>query len=70
MKVGRLQKLGNSYAVIVPAPVRRELKWWPSDQIQLDVQDGALVLSNTTQHDVRPVRRQKFHDGNESYNER
>lgn len=67
MKVGRLQKLGNSYAVIVPATMRRELKWWPSDDIQLQVHDGALVLNNMTQHDVQPVRRQKFHDGNESY---
>lgn len=57
MKVGRLLKQGNSYIVVIPAPLRRELKWWPSDEIQLDVQDGAIVLRNATQHDLTPVLR-------------
>jgi antitoxin component of MazEF toxin-antitoxin module len=69
MKVQRLRKSGNSYAVVVPADVRRELKWWESDQIELHVQDGMLVLCNATQHDVTPIRRQKFHDGNQSYSD-
>lgn len=64
MKVGRLQKLGNSYAVIVPASVRRDLNWFPSDNILLEVEGGALILSNTTQHDVKPVRRAKEYDAN------
>lgn len=62
MKFGRLQKLGNSYAVIIPAHVRRELKWWESDVIQLDVDGGALMLRNTTQHDVTLLRRSNRND--------
>lgn len=64
MKLGRLTKVGNSWAVVIPAVVRRELRWFPGDEVQLLNQDGALLLRNTTQHDVQPINvKQEYGNG-------
>lgn len=59
MKVGRLSQRGNSYAVTIPAEIRRELQWWPGDEIVLEAHNSELILRNATQHDVTLVKREK-----------
>lgn len=64
MKVGRLTKVGNSWAVVIPAVTRRELRWFPGDEVLIEIQDSALLLRNTTQHDVQPITvRQDYGNG-------
>jgi len=66
MKVGRLSRRGNAWAVVIPADIRRELQWWPGDEIELHPDNGKLLLSNATQHDVQIVKRKEeyaIHNG-------
>lgn len=60
MKAGRLRKVGNSLAVLIPAQLRREMNWWESDEMEVLVMDGTVILHNSTKHTVAPitVRRQ------------
>lgn len=67
MKVGRLAQRGNAWAVVIPASIRRELKWWPGDEIQIVPRNGTIHLRNLTQHDVTMTKKVKsnvFSDDN------
>lgn len=55
MKAGRLRKVGNSLAVLIPVKLRSELRWWESDEMELHVKDGTVILHNATRHAVAPV---------------
>lgn len=59
MTKGRLSRRGNAWAVVIPADIRRELQWWPGDEIELRPLDGNLMLSNATQHGVQLVKRKE-----------
>lgn len=59
MTVGRLARRGNAWAVVIPAAIRRDLNWWPGDDIAIVPDDGKLVLHNTTQHGVQMTKREK-----------
>lgn len=59
MKLGRLARRGNGWAVVIPVDIRRELQWWPGDDIELHPKDGKLILQNATQRDVPITKRDK-----------
>lgn len=66
MTVGRLSRRGNAWAVVIPADIRRELQWWPGDEIEIRPLDGNLMLSNATQHPVPLIKRKEeyaIHNG-------
>lgn len=55
MKAGRLRKVGNSMAVLIPAALRREMNWWEGDEMELLVMGNTVTLHNPSKHDVKPI---------------
>jgi antitoxin component of MazEF toxin-antitoxin module len=62
MKLGRIVKLGNSWGVVMPVTIRRELRWFPGDDIDFHIHEDVLMLRNATHHDIEPItiKRQDF----------
>ncbi len=45
-----IKKIGNSSGILLPKPVLAHLKLATGDMIDLDLQDGRVVLSAVQQH--------------------
>lgn len=48
-------RVGNSWSLVLPKALRSKLGWFPGDIIVMQPVKNALVLQNTTQHDVQPT---------------
>ena len=59
---GRITRIGDSWGVILPKPLRDRLNWWPRDTVVLIETKDGLLLQNSTQQDVKLVSRVKTDD--------
>jgi hypothetical protein len=59
MRIGKLLKVGTSYAVVVARPNMRMLGWQPGDVLAQAIVDDQLVLQNISRPAIRFVRTRK-----------
>jgi hypothetical protein len=59
MRLGKLIKVGTSYAVVVARPNMRMLGWQPGDVLTQAVVDDTVVLQNVSRPSIRFVHTRK-----------
>jgi hypothetical protein len=55
VNASRLVRIGNSLGIIIPRRALRQLSWWQADAIEIQVQDGMLVLRNLQARQLQPI---------------
>lgn len=55
MKVGKLIKVGDSIALVIPRSHLRKLGWFRGDFVTQEVLEAGILLKNMREHLVKPM---------------
>jgi antitoxin component of MazEF toxin-antitoxin module len=56
MNTGKIIKVGNSLALVVPKAHARQLGWLPGDVVAQEISGDKLILQNVTRPKIRFIQ--------------